>query len=218
MTVAGYKTVISVGSSVPVSVTAEACTSLSASVYRVTTSARRVLDPGNSVTVKDGGVTVSSSLYSIEYLTGKITFSGYSPGGAITVDAYYIPMVALTQCDSAEFSVSNDLLNVTPYATAGVKVYQQGLQEAAMTFGGFTNPASDLAGDGVAGITAYMAETTPRVWRLSFAYSSSTAVFQVWGKFQDNKQAAPHDGITKLTCTIVGTARSGKACSVDTWS
>lgn len=217
MAVAGYKAVIQVGNATTVSVTNEACTSLSASVYRVTSSSRRVLDPGQSVVVKDATVTVSSSLYSVEYLTGKITFSGYSPGGAITVDAYYVPMVTVAECQSYEVSVESGLAEKTPYNTDGVKTYMATLMSASVAMSGTLSPWTDYTGEGVAGITAYMTSSTPRVWRLQFYDGVNYLVANIWGFHEGYKQSAPVDGITKFDTTIQATSRSGKSFGLDTW-
>ena len=76
------------------SMTAEATTLVTGKTYRMTNAAKRMLDPSVAVTVDDGGVPIASAnIESIDYLHGIIVLdSGYTPSGAITVDANYLPL------------------------------------------------------------------------------------------------------------------------------
>lgn len=218
MSVAGYKTLISAGSLTSVSVTAEACTSLSATVYRVTSTARRFLDPAQAVVVKDGGVTVSAALWSIDYLTSRITFSGYVVLGSITVDAYYIPLTTVAEVQSAEVVATQALQDITPFDYSnGAKSYKATLLDGSMVLGGTLMPWTDLASDVVGGVSTYFSEGTQRGWRLQFYDGSNYFVASIWGTVKDFKVNTAVDAISKMSLSLEANARSGKAIAFDVW-
>lgn len=217
--VAGYKIVAQAGSATSVSVSAEACTSLSATIYRVTNSLRRVLDPAHTPVVKDGGVTVSAALYSVNYLTGTVTFSGYTVLGSITIDAYYVPMATIAEVQSIDFGVVQQLNEITPFdATgAGARTFKAGLVGATLNIGGTLMPWVDLGGDVVGGVTTYFTESTPRAWRMYFYDGSNYFVAVMWGTVKEHKESSAVDGVIKMALTLEANARSGKSVAFDSW-
>lgn len=93
--------------------TGEATTSLGGGQYQVTNAAKRVIDPTAAITVKDGGSTVSSSLYSVDKLFGIVTFSGYTATGAVTIDSSYLPTAAVGECKGVTITVNADLADAS---------------------------------------------------------------------------------------------------------
>lgn len=218
MSVAGYKTLISAGSLTSVAVTAEACTSLSATVYRVTSTARRFWDPLVAPVVKDGGVAVNASFYTFDNLTGKVTFVGYTVLGAITVDVNYIPLTTVAEVQSAEVMAAQALADITPFDYAsGVRTYKATLLDGSMTLGGTLMPWTDLASDVVGGVSTYFSEGTQRGWRLQFYDGSNYFVASIWGTVKDFKVSTAVDAISKMSLSLEANARSGRAIAFDVW-
>lgn len=215
--VAGYKQVFSVGATATVSMTAQPMSLVSTGIYRITLSTRRVLDPTVTPVVKDGGVTVSAALWSVDYLTSLVTFSGYTVLGAITMDASYVAMSDISEGQSLEVSLTNQLLDITPYNSTGVKTCLQGLRDASFVFSGTLLPWTDLASETVAGITAYATESTPRAWRCQIYDGTNYFVAVIWGKVKDYKQSTAVDGVTTLNVTVEAAARTGKSIAFDVW-
>lgn len=112
--VADYLTTIKIGGTTT-AVTAAATTNTSGNIYQITTAARRVIDPGVAVTVKDGGVAITSGV-TIDPLFGIITLASPA-GGAVTVDYSYIPLLTLASCREYKFSMSRQGLDSTNHDT-----------------------------------------------------------------------------------------------------
>lgn len=117
--VAGYPSTISVGGT-STAMTGEATSLFSGSgantVRQITNSAKRCLDPAVAVVVKDGAGTVASTSYRLDYLYGKIRFLSYTPSGAITVDANYIPLLPVLGCRAMNINAGRQLLDATVFS------------------------------------------------------------------------------------------------------
>src|SRR4051812_9843924 len=95
---AAYATTVEI-TGTSTAIVAEACALVTGTTYQITNTARRVLDPAVAVTVKDGGVAIPAANVDIDYLFGKFTLTA-PPGGAVTVDASYLPALPLAECES----------------------------------------------------------------------------------------------------------------------
>ena len=134
MALAAHSTTLKIsGTAVPV--TGEATTSLGGGAYQITSSSRRIMAPSATPVVKDGGTPVSSALYAVNYQFGIITFDGYSPGGAITVDYSYLPTQAIAEVFTFNFSVKADLLDTTSYDSGRARAKKAGLVDASGSVG-----------------------------------------------------------------------------------
>lgn len=133
MPVAANTTTLKVsGTAVPV--TNEACTSLGGGVYQVTSTTRRIWDTSAAITIKDGASTVASTLWSFDYLFGRVTFSGYTPTGAVTVSGSYLPVAAVAEAKSVSLTFGPELLERTSFDSAGVKTKLGGLVDGSGSF------------------------------------------------------------------------------------
>ena len=166
MPIAAYSAALRVNGAAN-AVTAEACTSLGGGRYQVTNTARRVWDPAVAVTVKDGGVTVSALLYSFNYLFGIVTFVGYTPTGAITVDGSWASMVSVAEGRAFDFAPMRDLLDTSVFGTA-FKTKLATLQDVTCSMEVLASPVVDL--DGVTGGTQSL---------ISFLENATVKVFEV---------------------------------------
>lgn len=104
--------------------TNEACSFVSGSgttkIYQVTSTAKRVWDPSVAIVVQDGGVTVSATLYSFNYLFGVITFNGHAVTGAITVaSGNYVPIVEAVLASKWKLSIKSTLVDTSNFDGGG---------------------------------------------------------------------------------------------------
>lgn len=168
--IAGYGSALYLsGTGVPV--TDEACTSLGSGVYQVTSTSRRVWDPDASahpITIKDGGSTVSSTYWSFDYLFGRVTFSGYSPSGAVTVDGSYLPMTEVGEVHEHSIDAKANLLDSTSYNSTGYTSFTRGLASASGSFA-FRSNVLDTVSD--VSIQEFLENGTPKVLALRFGGS-----------------------------------------------
>lgn len=97
-----------------VAVTSQTMTVKSGTIYRPSSLSQRIWDPSASVVVYDGGVPISSSTYTIDYLFGEVTL-GSSPSGAVTADFTYLPTGEVAQVRSSSVEMKTDLADSTAY-------------------------------------------------------------------------------------------------------
>ena len=127
------------GAAVPF--TGEATTKITANtVYQITNAARRILDRTAAITVKKDGVTQSATLYSLNRLTGTVTFTADQGGTAvITLDGSYLPTSNAAEAKSFSHKLSKDLLKSTSYdsavADSGFHRKEAGMSDASGTLG-----------------------------------------------------------------------------------
>lgn len=142
MAVAGFNcTVKLTGTST--SMTTEACTSISSTVFQVTNTAKRILDPDTALTVYDNGSPVADGDVTIDYLFGKITF-GSPPTAPVTITANYLPTHAVAEGRSFSIQQTRDELESTAFNTTGVKSFILGLKQASGSIEGLDMLDTDI--------------------------------------------------------------------------
>ena len=125
--VAGYNTTVYVGGTAT-GMTAEAMTGSGAGPYQVTDTAKRVLDPADTFTFYDNGVAINSGdILSVDYLQGKVTFTG-SKTGPITVTGDYLPLLAWASCRALDLNFVADMLDTSVFGSQ-YKTSIQGMKE-----------------------------------------------------------------------------------------
>lgn len=104
-------------SGVSTSFTDEACTTVSANtVYQITNTAKRVWDRSVTVTVKKDTVAQAATLYTLNRLTGTVTFLADIGGGhTITVSGNYLPISQAAQAKTYSYTIAAGNLNVTKF-------------------------------------------------------------------------------------------------------
>jgi len=108
---AGWPTLIHVGGT-PTAVTAQACTNTSGNSYQINNTARRAWDPSATPVAYDGGVP--ATILSVDYNFGIVTLAS-TPGGAVTVDVTYIPLLDVAQGKAATLTIATDALDVSVF-------------------------------------------------------------------------------------------------------
>lgn len=137
--VAGWNTTIKVGGT-PTAVTGEACTNTTGNTYQINTAAKRVWDYSVAVVAYDGGVPATVS--SVDYLFGKVTLAA-PPGGAVTVDVTYIPLLSVVQGKSVSQSTEIDELDASVFGSMD-KVFIAGLRSHSFKLGTLDTLLTDL--------------------------------------------------------------------------
>lgn len=147
MGVAGYRTQIKLGGT-PTPFTDTATTALSSVKYQITDATKRVLDRDTLPTVKDTAVAVDSSLYTLDYLFGVITFTAV-PSGDVTVSGSYLPVGSserIANVTTYELNMGGTLLDDTNLKSAqdssGYRNRIYGLQDTSVSLSGFHDMSS----------------------------------------------------------------------------
>ena len=196
MATAGYSAKL-YRSGTSTSMTAEATTLVTGKTYRITNAAKRILDPTIAVTVDDGGVPIAAiNIASIDYLHGIIVLdSGYSPSGAVTVDANYIPLSQIADVRSADFSTSIVMLDDTVYEDTSVS-RKAGLRDISGSFLVYdegSTAISDLMADG---------DIVYLTWMLTGSASATHLRARV--RIESDDTSVSVDGLVESTYSFVG--------------
>lgn len=101
-------------SGTPVSMTAEATTTSDDTVYQITDTDKQVIDKNSDLTVLDGGVETVES-YTVNTLTGEITFGSADGGRVITVTGYYIPLSTIAEAHDFTMNESANIIEVPKF-------------------------------------------------------------------------------------------------------
>jgi len=128
--------------------TAEAMTLVSGKTYKVDSNARSVWDWTKSLVVDDAGSPIDvANIEEINYLFGTVTFvDSFTPGGAVTVDGFYLPLTEIAKGSSFTLTQTAETLDKTDFPTArandGYRVFDAGLRTVALEIGGFYESSS----------------------------------------------------------------------------
>jgi hypothetical protein len=130
--IAGKKALVKVGG-IPVTLTNEATTDAGDHKnYQITTAARRVLDRATAVVVKNGGVAVNPLVdpFTVNRLSGTVTFVAADGARVITVSGKYVPLTSAVSSKNYTYSLARTALMDTDFDSAntntGFNTYQAG--------------------------------------------------------------------------------------------
>lgn len=132
---AGRKAQVKV-SGAPVVFTGEATTKLVANtVYQVTNAVKQTWDRAVAITVKKDGVAQAAALYTLNRLTGTVTFLA-DIGGApvVTVDGSYLPLSLAAEAKQFNYDLIAQQLEDNQFGDTDV-TRVQGLQDVQGTIG-----------------------------------------------------------------------------------
>ena len=179
------------------SMTAEATTLVTGKTYRITNAAKRMLDPSVAVTVDDGGVPIASAnIQSIDYLHGIIVLdSGYTPSGAVAVDANYLPLSQIADVYTTSITTTVTMLDDTVYEDTAVS-RKAGLKDISGSFSAYDEGAtaiSELLGNGT-------------VLFLTFEHTGSASVDHMRARvlLESDDSSVSVDGLVESTYSFVG--------------
>lgn len=139
----GYSSTLKV-SGAATAMSGEACTDLGGDVWQITTAAHRIVDPTQAVVVYDDATPLAAGTdYDFDYLTGKITLAAPA-GGTITVDGYWLAMLAVAEVRKATLQGSRAQLEDTSFDSGGDRSFKNGLAEWSGQAEMFSQPTDDL--------------------------------------------------------------------------
>jgi len=128
--------------------TAESMTVVSGKTYQIDDAARQIIDWTQTVVVDDTASPVAAAdIESIDHMFGTVTFvSTFTPSGAITMDAFYLPMTEIGKASSFTLTQTAETIDETDFETAntnsGYRVFNPGLRTVALELGGFYDATS----------------------------------------------------------------------------
>jgi len=156
MATAGYSAIL-YRSGTSTSMTAEATTLVTGKTYRITNAAKRMLDPTVAVVVNDSGTPVDEAdILSIDYLHGIVVFvPGYPIGGAITIDANYLPLSQIADVYTTSISTAVTMLENTVYEDTSVSRLA-GLKDISGSFSVYDEGATALSSLAANGTVLYL--------------------------------------------------------------
>jgi hypothetical protein len=125
--------------------TAEAMTGSGAGPYQITNSAKQVINPLVALTFYDNGTDCTADVLTIDYLFGKVTFTG-SKTGPITVTGEYLPRLTFAEAKATTWTFTADKLDTTVFNATGWKTSIQGLKELMVAVESFALPDTDMDG------------------------------------------------------------------------
>lgn len=139
MATPGFSITLKVGGT-STAVTGEACTNTTGNSYQINTAAKRVWDPAVTPVAYDGGVP--AAVDSVDYLFGIVTLSA-PPGGAVTVDVNYIPLLDVAQGKGISLKTTTDALDASVFGSQD-RVYIAGLRTKTATINTLDTLSTDL--------------------------------------------------------------------------
>lgn len=201
----GYSTTLRIpGTST--AITDEACTAVSSTVFQITDTAKRVLNPAVALTVKANTVTQAVGLYTVDPLFGKVTFA-VAPTAPVTITGEYFPMLTVAEVFDASLSQSYTVLDSTVFGSDGVKTKTLGLGDFSGSFSTLkllsydndTGGGTQVLGTIFSGRTQTLIEYRP---------GGSGDYFRGWVLLSTTDEAAPVDGRLEAAVNFTGVSRS----------
>lgn len=175
---AGFTTTVKVPGAA-VAFTGEATTNLTGKTYQINTSAKRILDPAAAIVVKDGGTPIAESgIAAVDWFLGKVTLVSV-PGGAVTVDASYRPMLPVLLARSASVDVGLNSIDGTTFDDVGEYRGVPGEHTASGEFQILDMFDTDLdSGGGVVKLQTLLTGRT--VALVEYGFNTGASFFRAW--------------------------------------
>jgi hypothetical protein len=192
---AGYSTTIEINGA-STAFTGEAFTGSGAGPWTITTESKSVWNPATTPTFYDNAVAISSGdISSIDYLFGKVTFTG-SKTGPITADGAYYPRTAVSECKAFEVEITRDPLDVTVFhATQKHRERILGLLDLRGMLSTFDPMVADLlSGPGSVTWQDILTGSTSKVISI---YVGQTRYWRFWAKTKNLKISGERDGLVE---------------------
>lgn len=125
----------------PTSALGLATASPSSHWHYVTDLTKSAWDVNNAIVVNDNGSPISASnVLLIDYLHGGVRLiDAYTPTGAITIDAYYLPLTEIANYKGYELKIQADAIDISDMETVRTThymAYSPGLRNGDMSLDG----------------------------------------------------------------------------------
>lgn len=159
MSTPGYQISIK-KSGVSTSFTGEACSNTTGNTYQIDDTNKRVFDRDVTPTFYANGVAIlPAAIASIDYLYGKVTFTG-SETEPITVDGAYMPMFEVAGCKEGTLNRTSAIHDYTDTSNVGYHTKMTGLHDVTITVGRFDD-ISHAFTDLIVSRTPFVIEFSP---------------------------------------------------------
>lgn len=193
MALAGYQSSLKAAGA-PVPVVDEATTSLSSTVFQITATARRIMDPRTAITVKANGVTVAPANYTLDRMFGKVTFLA-PPAAPVVVTYSFIPVATVLGVNNSSASFTRDLGDVTEYGNTSKKK-QALLLDVSGNFSTY-DPLQDLDLIAVGRQTLASRWAAGEVFLLEISYGNGAFIIRMWVVTESGEISAAVDGLVE---------------------
>lgn len=197
MAIAGYKCLIR-RSGLSTAAASELMEVDSGTTYRITSTARRAIDPDTAWHLKDGAACVAwTNVSAINLAFGRVTL-GSPPTGTLTFNGNFLPMTTsaeiITEAKGFTLTETSDLLDDTVFtSTSRLMTRTYGLQDASLSVDLLVNTtdAPRLATLSANGGTVLMEIN-----------SGVSAVFRGFGKIESFERTSSVDGLVEGTLSV----------------
>jgi hypothetical protein len=137
-------------SGAPVVMTAEAMALVSGKTYRITNTAKRIIDYFSTLTVLDNAIDRTANVASIDYLNGEVTFlAAYNPVGPVTITGKYVPTATIARAKGFTLNQGAGEKDTTDYETArangGWRTFDYGLKTVGLEVSGIYDVTNGAA-------------------------------------------------------------------------
>ena len=127
--------------------TAEACTLEAGKIYQIDATTKRIFDRTAAFVFKDGAVDKNAEIEWVDPLFGRFKFlDSYTVTGAVTVDGFFFPTVALGRARSFTLTQTAEAVDDTDFAIAqansGHRTFIPGLRQAGLDLSSIYDIAS----------------------------------------------------------------------------
>jgi hypothetical protein len=166
----------------PVAFADEATTKLVANtVYQITNAVKRIWDPTVAIVVKKDAVIQSATLYTLNRLTGKITFLA-DIGGApvVTVSGSYLPVAVAAGARAYSYEILASVVDDTDFDSANTNSGFPTKLQSILDFHGTIGQKWRTEGQYFRDALLLITPNNPVVIQL-FADRNQPAELQAWG-------------------------------------
>jgi len=188
--------------------TDEASTVVTGYQYQLNTAAKRIIDPGTALTVKDNAVAVAAT--AADFLFGKATLTLDPGAGPVTMSGSYLPLLDIALVRTFSLKVAGTVLDISAVNGGAAKQRLVGLQTADLTLETTAQRYDDLdSGGGVVTIDGAAVALYAGPMLVSILPYSGGDYFRGWFQLVDLESKGDTDGLISLTMTLTGHVRTG---------
>lgn len=206
--VQGYRTAVKM-SGTAVTLTSEATTSVSASVYQITDTAKRILDPATAVQVVDNGSPLADADVVVDYLFGKVTKASGSFTGPVTISGAYLPVYTVAECRAVSFEVGLKEMERSVFGAA-YEQYAMGRQSFKADVDSFDSLVTDVDTDtgGTQSIESWFTGKTAKLLEVTLN-PDTPKYLRAWVLLSTLGFEANGEELQKGKFTLIGCAQNG---------
>jgi hypothetical protein len=214
---AGYSTIIYVtGTSTALS--AAAMTGSGAGPYTLSDATKTILDPTVTPTFRDNGTPISAGdILSVDYLRGKVMFTGSKTGPITMHTGSYLPKYAVAGCREFSLDLIREVLDTTVFhASNSHRTKVLGLLSASGELGHIEQLDTDIdsSGDTMSWNTI-LSNGTAKVIDI---YAAQNQSHRLWVLFDTEGLKAALDGLVEGSISFQSSAQTAADGTVVSYS